>query len=82
MAAHRRLPGPQIASVQLFFLFVMIVHKDPFATYLTQAPADGRGLNVVIRVRRERAEEARALLTEVEESGDSEAEAGSDDTGE
>jgi hypothetical protein len=31
--------------------------------------ADGRGLNVVIRVSRERAEEARALLTEVEESG-------------
>ena len=42
--------------------------------------ADGRGLNVVIRVPRERAEEARALLTEVEESGaDEMGEAGDDD---
>ncbi len=38
-----------IASVQLFFLFVMIVHKDPFATYLTEAPADGRGLNPLLQ---------------------------------
>lgn len=33
--------------------------------------SDGRGLNVVIRVTRDRAEEARALLTEVEEGSDS-----------
>ncbi len=38
-----------IASVQLFFLFVMIVHKDPFATYLTEAPGDGRGLNPLLQ---------------------------------
>ena len=38
-----------VASVQLFFLFVMIVHKDPFATYLTEAPADGRGLNPLLQ---------------------------------
>ena len=38
-----------IAAVQLFFLFVMIVHKDPFATYLTEAPADGRGLNPLLQ---------------------------------
>ncbi len=38
-----------IASVQLFFLFVMIVHKDPFATYLTEAPTDGRGLNPLLQ---------------------------------
>ena len=38
-----------IASVQLFFLFVMIVHKDPFATYLTQTPVDGRGLNPLLQ---------------------------------
>jgi hypothetical protein len=32
--------------------------------------ADGRGLNVVVKVPRERAEEAQALLAEVEEPGD------------
>ncbi|MBM62311.1 MAG: cytochrome C biogenesis protein [Acidobacteria bacterium] len=38
-----------IAVVQMFFLFVMIVHKNPFATYLTQAPIDGRGLNPLLQ---------------------------------
>ena len=38
-----------IAAVQMFFLFLMIVHKDPFATYLTEAPADGRGLNPLLQ---------------------------------
>ena len=38
-----------IGAVQLFFLFVMIVHKDPFATYLTEAPTDGRGLNPLLQ---------------------------------
>ncbi len=38
-----------IGAVQLFFLFVMIVHKDPFATYLTQVPVDGRGLNPLLQ---------------------------------
>ena len=38
-----------IAVVQMFFLFVMIVHKNPFATYLTQAPVDGRGLNPLLQ---------------------------------
>ena len=34
-----------IAVVQMFFLSIMILNKDPFATYLTQMPDDGRGLN-------------------------------------
>ena len=38
-----------IASVQMFFLFLMIVHNNPFATYLTQAPVDGRGLNPLLQ---------------------------------
>ena len=38
-----------IASVQLFFLFVMIVLKDPFATYLAETPMDGRGLNPLLQ---------------------------------
>ena len=38
-----------IAVVQMFFLSIMIVNKDPFATYLTQSPADGRGLNPLLQ---------------------------------
>jgi cytochrome c-type biogenesis protein CcmF len=38
-----------ISVVQMFFLFVMIVHKNPFATYLMQAPMDGRGLNPLLQ---------------------------------
>ena len=38
-----------IAAVQLFFLFVMIVLKDPFATYLAETPMDGRGLNPLLQ---------------------------------
>ena len=34
-----------ISSVQMFFLYLMVVHKNPFTTYLTTAPADGQGLN-------------------------------------
>ncbi len=38
-----------IAVVQMFFLSIMILNKDPFATYLTQTPADGRGLNPLLQ---------------------------------
>ena len=38
-----------IGAVQLFFLFVMIVHTNPFATYLTESPMDGRGLNPLLQ---------------------------------
>ena len=38
-----------IGAVQFFFLFVMIVHKDPFATYLMDSPVDGRGLNPLLQ---------------------------------
>ena len=38
-----------VGAVQLFFLFVMIVHNDPFTTYLTEAPVDGRGLNPLLQ---------------------------------
>jgi cytochrome c-type biogenesis protein CcmF len=37
------------ALVEMFFLFIMVVHKDPFSTYLTEAPADGRGLNPLLQ---------------------------------
>ena len=38
-----------ISVVMMFFLFLMIVHKNPFATYLTQTPMDGRGLNPLLQ---------------------------------
>jgi cytochrome c-type biogenesis protein CcmF len=38
-----------ISTVQIFFLFLMIVHNNPFSTYLTSAPNDGRGLNPLLQ---------------------------------
>ena len=38
-----------ISVVQLFFLLLMVLNKDPFATYLTQVPADGQGLNPLLQ---------------------------------
>ena len=38
-----------IAVVQMFFLYLMIVHNNPFSTYLTENPADGTGLNPLLQ---------------------------------
>jgi cytochrome c-type biogenesis protein CcmF len=38
-----------ISVVEMFFLFLMIVHKNPFETFLTAAPTDGRGLNPLLQ---------------------------------
>jgi len=38
-----------IASVEMFFLFLMVIHNNPFATYLTELPTDGRGLNPLLQ---------------------------------
>ena len=38
-----------IATVQGFFLFLMIVHNNPFGTYVSAAPLDGEGLNPVLQ---------------------------------
>jgi cytochrome c-type biogenesis protein CcmF len=38
-----------ISGVQMFFLFLMIVHKNPFETFLVQAPQDGQGLNPLLQ---------------------------------
>jgi cytochrome c-type biogenesis protein CcmF len=38
-----------ISSVQVFFLFMMIVHKNPFDTFLVQSPPDGQGLNPLLQ---------------------------------
>src|SRR5712691_7594090 len=38
-----------ISTVAMFFLYLMIVHKNPFSTYLTKVPADGEGLNPLLQ---------------------------------
>src|SRR5499433_414777 len=38
-----------IAVVQMFFLYLMVVHKNPFTTYLTKTPAEGEGLNPLLQ---------------------------------
>jgi cytochrome c-type biogenesis protein CcmF len=38
-----------ISVVQMFFLFLMIIHNNPFETYLTEIPADGEGLNPLLQ---------------------------------
>jgi cytochrome c-type biogenesis protein CcmF len=38
-----------ISTVQMFFLYLMVVHKNPFTTFLATAPADGEGLNPLLQ---------------------------------
>src|SRR4051794_23535814 len=38
-----------ISTVEMFFLYLMVVHKNPFTTYLTPAPVDGTGLNPLLQ---------------------------------
>jgi cytochrome c-type biogenesis protein CcmF len=38
-----------IAVVEMFFLFLMVIHNNPFETYLTRVPADGEGLNPLLQ---------------------------------
>src|SRR3989454_11507989 len=38
-----------ISVVQMFFLFLMVVRKNPFTTALTAAPAEGQGLNPLLQ---------------------------------
>ena len=35
-----------ISVVQMFFLFLMVIHNNPFESYLTESPADGTGLKI------------------------------------
>src|SRR6202171_1750230 len=49
---HRELIPYVVATisiVQMFFLYLMVVHKNPFTTYLGAAPADGEGLNPLLQ---------------------------------
>jgi cytochrome c-type biogenesis protein CcmF len=38
-----------IATVEMFFLYLMVVHRNPFTTSLTTVPADGRGLSPLLQ---------------------------------
>ena len=38
-----------ISVVQMFFLFLMVIHNNPFETYLTESPTDGAGLNPLLQ---------------------------------
>src|SRR5438874_354760 len=49
---HRELIPYVVATisvVQMFFLYLMVVHRNPFTTYLTTAPAEGQGLNPLLQ---------------------------------
>ncbi len=49
---HRELIPYVVATlsvVQMFFLFLMNVHNNPFSTYLTEAPTAGQGLNPLLQ---------------------------------
>lgn len=49
---HRELIPYVVATlsvVQMFFLFLMIAHNNPFATYMTDAPRAGAGLNPLLQ---------------------------------
>jgi cytochrome c-type biogenesis protein CcmF len=38
-----------IAIVEMFFLFLMVVHNNPFETFLTTPPTQGQGLNPLLQ---------------------------------
>ena len=38
-----------ISAVQMFFIFLMVVHNNPFSTFLAQAPTEGKGLNPLLQ---------------------------------
>src|SRR5918995_4601320 len=38
-----------IAATEMFFIYLMVVHNNPFATYLTTPPTSGAGLNPLLQ---------------------------------
>src|SRR5882724_5203519 len=49
---HRELIPYVVATisvVQMFFLYLMVVHKNPFTTYVANAPSEGQGLNPLLQ---------------------------------
>src|SRR5918999_3787182 len=50
--AHRELIPyvvAVIAVVEMFFLYLMIVHNNPFETFITERPTEGTGLNPLLQ---------------------------------
>ena len=49
---HRELIPYVVATIaftEMFFIFLMIVHNNPFSTFLTPPPVEGRGLNPLLQ---------------------------------
>jgi cytochrome c-type biogenesis protein CcmF len=49
---HRELIPYVVATisiVQMFFIFLMVIHNNPFETFLADAPRDGRGLSPLLQ---------------------------------
>jgi cytochrome c-type biogenesis protein CcmF len=38
-----------VSTVEMFFLYLMVVHKNPFSTTVAAVPADGTGLNPLLQ---------------------------------
>jgi cytochrome c-type biogenesis protein CcmF len=38
-----------IGAVEMFFLFLMVIHNNPFTDVPDRAPTDGRGLNPLLQ---------------------------------
>src|SRR6187455_1389615 len=38
-----------ISAVEMFFIFLMVVHNNPFSTFLMQVPVEGKGLNPLLQ---------------------------------
>jgi cytochrome c-type biogenesis protein CcmF len=38
-----------IAATEMFFIFLMMIHNNPFSTFVTPAPADGAGLSPLLQ---------------------------------
>jgi cytochrome c-type biogenesis protein CcmF len=38
-----------IAATEMFFIFLMVIHKNPFSTFLTTPPTDGTGLTPLLQ---------------------------------
>ncbi len=49
---HRELIPYVVATlsvISMFFLFLMVIHKNPFSTFLSTPPPDGNGLNPLLQ---------------------------------
>ena len=38
-----------ISATEMFFIFIMVVHNNPFDTFVAAAPLDGKGLNPLLQ---------------------------------